>query len=255
MTSENKTLPGLPPTLASRTEPKKGRRLVFDEQLGRFVEGRAKPAQLDPELRALPSEYVTKEVEDGSKIHELDPPNIRESLQEDFAKAEAAASEQSEEDKLRELQESNAFREAYREFAIPGPEASRDDCWPTQARVDWLRFTTARQKILTARDNARLGAPAGSQVKWLRNLQHLWFPTLDVRNCEVREGGEPPHLTRPGRLKGLTLVVDVFTWPRRVVDLLAMRGIELPDAQQLFDDIAHAERVSAYYEEPEGDEE
>ncbi len=238
---EGRALPGLP-------TPQKGRRLVFDEKKGTFVEGKAKPALLDPGLRALPGEFVTREIEDGAKIHELDPEHVRGSLVEEFEKAENEATRKKKpEEKLDELAANPTLLANAERFLIPGPLASLPDAVITQERVDWIRFCALRQKIKTAMDNISLGLPASQQLAWVESLQHVWFPTPDVRICEVRERKPPPDLLRPAWLKKIDLICDVQVWPRRIVDLLASGGIILPSYAQIKSDLAYEAGLQELY--------
>lgn len=239
--------------------PEKGQRLVWDNETSSFKPGKAKPALLDPELRKLPGELVTKELEDGTKIHELDPSHIRGALQEEFAENQAKAEKRlNPKERFEALlnDPASALGEVVRRFVVPGPEANLGDCRLTPERVDWNRFQALRQKVKSAVELVANGdADVNVAMKWLRCLQHVWFPQDDIRISEIREGRAPPDRDRPRRLKGLTLEVDVFNWPVRVVDLFKLAGVQVPDFNQIERDLEYAASLLAYTREPEDGEE
>lgn len=247
----NPEQPGIPGLPAGR----KGVRKIWDEVSQTFREGKAKPALLDPELRALPSELVTpKEIEPEDKIHPEDPPHIRGALVEEFVKkVEEAERPKKPEEKIEAALHDPAFLALAQRFSIPGPDARLGDALITQERVDWIRFSTLRQKLNTAIANVKQGLPASNQLAWLQNLQHLWFPTPDVRHCEVRERLPPHDILRPGWLKGLDLVCDINTWPRRIVDLFMRAGIKLDPFEEIKKELEWAAAVRELYGDGEED--
>lgn len=146
-------------------------------------------SQIREDLRRLPSEYVTTDVDDPDKVHALDPGNIRDSIAEErFAKDGAPAE----------------------------PEKPNTPPWRPvrQDLVDLIGLSATKQLLITASGNLDSGRPSGLRV------YHLWFPKDDIRVYALRRGNPPPDSERPVHLRGLDLVVDPCEVKPRVLDAI-----------------------------------
>lgn len=186
----------------------KGQRLIFDPKTGKFVPGKAAPWQPPEQLRGLPSSWVTKDTSDPDRIHELDAPHIVEALKFEHQKQEQTPAKETEESVFADI-----------------------DVWGgpfDQTHIDWIRFKAIRNLVKGALIYAQRGARYP-----LRKTRHLWFPKAKLDPRELREGRPPLPRDRPRHLRDKDLIVDVFSWPPRVVDELRARGIAVPDPEKL----------------------
>lgn len=182
----------------------KGTRKVLRD--GKWEDGKASPWLPPEQLRQMPQSWTTKEEADADRIHELDPPHIVKAL---------------------------AHEQATKEEAGTPPEnlLEKYDLWGgplDQTHIDLIRFKAIRNLIRTAQVYAERGA-----VFPLKKLRHLWFPKNRLDPRELRDGRPPLRFDLPQHLKDKDLIVDVYNWPARVVDMLTAKGIEVPDIARL----------------------
>jgi hypothetical protein len=154
--------------------------------------GKASPKLLKPHLRALPGEWVTDEVPDGDKVHELDDPHIVAALTEERSNKERGIETLVErQDRLREERKAPAASQDPREHHL------------TQWRVDLVRLRVLRE--LAQRALARI--ECDKPVDW--SIKHLWFPADDDRIYELRSGNPPSDDDRPKHLRRINLHIDI----------------------------------------------
>jgi hypothetical protein len=161
-----------------------------------WVDGKAAPRLLPEPLRELPSDYVTNEIEDASRVHELDPAHILEALVDDRREAEQGKQPEAEQNLPR----------------LPGPEHTR--C--TQDNIDLIRLRVL--SVLVSQNAARVD---GGQLPDLR-VRHIWFPSDDVLGeCLLRWGNPPPDRDRPRHLKHKSIEIDPSQMPASIVERIA----------------------------------
>ena len=153
--------------------------------------GKATPKLRPPRLRRLPSSWVTDEVQEPKKIHELDDPHIVGALAQDIDNAEKGV-ETLVQQHDRAKEESKA------------PEATLD---PRQHKLNQLRVDCVRLRVLGAVvRRLKERAQSGLSLDWA--VQHIWFPRDDDRIYELRRGNPPPDVDRPKHLKRIQLEID-----------------------------------------------
>lgn len=178
-------------------------RFVWDPKTQSFTEGKAGPALLPEHMRGLPSSFVTKDTSDGDKIHELDPPHIVKALVREQTNKEQTSAKP---DAVEVLASSLA------------PIGERVPL--NQTRIDLVRFRIIR---------ARITRLAGSGVLNTK-IDYVWFPEDNVNLYELR-----PVLPRklPRHLRNYRLELDIFNWPRSIVDALVALGHKPPDIKEM----------------------
>lgn len=144
-----------------------------------------KGSQLPPQLRVLPSEAVTKDIDDPDRAHALDPQHIVNDIAKDYLE-ERKAPEQK-------------------------PEAFRP---VTQEEVDLRALLVCKAIVATN----RLLHRSRQEPRW--HVRHLWFPENDARVYELRDGNPPADSERPDHLRRIDLVVDPTAPLRRLAGRL-----------------------------------
>ena len=189
-------------------------RIRFDSNGNKIEEaGRASPELLREDLRALPSELLTKDAGDADRIYESDEAHVQQSILRDYATAAAGKTPEAE-DKL-------------------GAEAVRGGRL-TQESVDFVRLRVMR--AISTND-----LTPGEKLK----VSHLWFPRDDVNAYELRMGNPPADSQRPKHLRRLRLEIDLSTGrlPETIVDKLPLN--------KRLEYRKHLERVqTGYYTRP-----
>lgn len=197
-----------------------GKRYVFHN--GVFVPQKGKSVvQLPQYMRALPGEFVTRDIDDPDKIHELDPEHIvdelKQKLTEKYIKPPDPKTVKEEERKQR-------FQAAVQ----PIPHGEKAPV--TQARVDAQRLRCMKSFIDESFQMMKNGEDFSVYLKPF----HLWFPDRDnVNQVELRFGNPPPDVDRPKHLRGLELVVDITAWPKSLTDRMAEYGIKIPSLDDM----------------------
>lgn len=169
---------------------------VLDPTTGVWQEGKASPRLLPEPLRQLPSDYVTKEIEDQGRVHELDPEHIREALVDERTAAERgpAATEKPSLPKL--------------------PDLAHTKC--TQENIDLIRLRILA--VLTAENQMRLNLGETLDTK----VKHVWFKRDDVLgDCELRPGNPPAQRDRPRHLQFRHLEIDPTRMPETLMQRIA----------------------------------
>lgn len=174
-------------------------------EAGEWREGAAAPRLLPEELRKLPGELVTRDVDDENKAHDLDAPHVISNIVKDFAKAQ-------------EPEKDDTPQKVAKKLWAPGPGE--------RAPVRQWFVDVAKMRVIAALINK-------ASSEYARGLDpdltpcHLWFETNNVNDYSLRMGNPPPRCDRPRHLKDIDLVVDVTSPPRSIVELLRAKGIDL----------------------------
>jgi hypothetical protein len=189
----------------------KGKRWVLDEKTGKFKEGKAKPKLLREDLRKLPSEWVTDEVQDGSRIHEDDPEHVREALVDDLVEAERS---------------DNPVPNAVEAVLQLADAPLSERVVPlSQWRIDAVRLRV----IFALIENARVRAKKGKTVNL--EVRHLRFPTNNIHGYELRPGPPPAPSKLHPHERGFKLWVDPFNWPPDLTEALKKAGVDIPNLE------------------------
>ncbi len=155
---------------------------------GSWRDGSAAPKHLPDHLRKLPGDYVTKEVADGERVHELDDPHIVESIAKERAQKEQGT-----------YQDPDAKPEPLGVDYVADKRLN-------QNKVDEVRLRVIRAYVQTNMEWLQEGREIDKKPK------HLWFPDNDVNKYELREGNAPADQDRPKHLRGLKLHVDIWSF-------------------------------------------
>lgn len=153
---------------------------------------KAAPELLRAEMRALPGELVTKDVDDADRVHDLDAPHIREVLVEEAREASGEAVWAGEAD------------------APPPPDAKPPQT-PREAMANnpQLAVDVVRLRVLRAWASAETDQISGGRPTDM-GFRYLWFPIPGDFDCyEWRKPPVPIDRDRPAHLRGLDLVVDL----------------------------------------------
>lgn len=176
---------------------------VFDQQSGNWNEGKAAPKLLPDELRALPSDYVTSDIEDTNRVHELDPEHVRLSLVDDRIDAETRPTAEPEQNL---------------------PSLPRNIEWVpcTQENIDLIRLRVTKILVDANYHKVSWGEPPDNRIR------HVWFHENDINGTyELRMGNAPPSGQRPKHLKWKHLEIDPCKMPetlmRRIMDDKSLR--------------------------------
>lgn len=186
---------------------------------GQWYEGKAAPEHLREDLRALPSEFVTKNTSDPDKIHELDAPHIVAALTEEQFKAQ--------QDKPTEA----PLPEEFIDKKLKGPNLNNPGPL-NQFDIDCMRMKAIQGLIKNAMNKAARGE-LELALQILSIKTYLWFPKNKVTLVESRVGHAPPDSERPKHLKRFELWVDPFNWPRSIRDVLEAKEVEVPSKLML----------------------
>lgn len=135
--------------------------------------------KLRPDLAILPSDLVTKETQDQSRVHEADESHTRDALVYDYFDQER----KQEEDKKNKKRLHKTVTQA------------------GQRGIDAIRLKTFRElvkgAILSKKNLSGISA----------RKYHLWFETNSLEVRELRPGYAPPDSSRPDHLRGLRLEI------------------------------------------------
>jgi len=153
---------------------------------------RGKGRLIAKDLRKLPSELVTDEHSDGSRVHVLDPPHIKRRLIDDY--------------KAKQLQESVHQRPTY---ILRGKVSQHG-----QRGIDYERIHAFKGVLRTI---WKLLARGKRNVSYPR---YLWFPEDRLSKVELRVGSVPSDSDRPHWLKRRDLVIDPGNIPKRLYDIM-----------------------------------
>lgn len=182
---------------------------------GTWREGCATPRLLREDLRRLPGEIVTRDDEDDSKAHELDPAHVVEAIAYEHGKAEREEGKKDTDDVA--VKKLGAAKVGER---VP----------LSQWEIDIVRMRI----IQTLVAEYAMDVQAGRCVD-VERLRHVWFPSNNVNAYELRDGAEPPNIKRPGHLKNFKLTVDVLNPPESVAEVLRARGVEVRRWSELYE--------------------
>ncbi len=201
--------------------------IVWDRDGNRSERDKATPELLREDLRELPSEFVTKDIGDPDKIHELDAPHVQEQIWDDRIDELVNDDKESPVDaKLEGLPPDHEY--------IPLESVSKE-------RLQWW---VDLEKMGTMK--ALLDSVAAGTVD-LDCHFHLWFPKLgpehgslagkrEYHNQMIRKGAAPPDWSRPKELKGLDLDITLDRVPDSIRTALSEAGHSLSDFDKLWND-------------------
>jgi hypothetical protein len=186
---------------------------------------KAAPELVRQDLRELPASYLTKDVDDPSKIHQLDPPHIVESQTEDLDNASVAEAPKMLPDIL----------------SPKGPPVLCTAHPVNQNLVDivrcrWLVRFFEREKEL-------LSADAAHRSDFTN--RHVWFPENMIGKYTVRWGNAPADADRPAHLRGLDLTLAPLDWPAVLVDALRAAGFPAPTKEEMIAELQMIKRRNA----------
>ncbi len=171
---------------------------------GEWKEGKASPELLREDLRKLPSGLVTKDIDDGDKVHEDDAPHVQEDIV-------CSAAEKAPGEKRTVAQ---ARKELYGRYDRPIPLTKGNVAFERMAAR--LNVLNGLLKLLSSKEPV---PPA--ELAWGLKTKHLWFPDDNVLNLQLRDGNPPADQDRPKHLRGLSLAVDVRGEDRHADDMAA----------------------------------
>lgn len=158
---------------------------------------------LRPELRELPGEFVTSEIADSGKIHELDAPHIVDAIAteliEDIVEADNPTSKPK---KIDCAQPGQVLR-----FTSISPEKA-------QFEIDIIRLRVMKTLV------DRFVKQAASGLEPDIKVRHLWFPKDNVNEYALRMGNPPRDVDRPPWLRGRRIEIDVEVLPDTVAAIL-----------------------------------
>lgn len=186
----------------------KGKRWILRED-GNWEEGKAQPKLLREDLRKLPSHWITEETADGTKIHEVDPPHVVETIRDELAEAE---------------QEQTAVPYAVEAIIELADAPLSEPVVPlNQWRVDAVRLRV----IFALIERANLAVSRKRVVDL--EVRHLRFPTDNVHKYELYPGNPPRRKELRRHERDLQLWVDPFNWPRQLTTKLKEAGVDIPE--------------------------
>lgn len=185
---------------------------TLDAKTGKWREGQAQP-RLEPEhIRSKPGEIVTKEIEEGDKIHEEDPPHVMESIVEDW-KAQDKPKPKMDPGRMATLMKLSLLHADRRTRLADLSENRR------QIEIDIVRMRV----LFTLIDTLNKQCDAG-EVPDI-GVRHLWFPTGNLGRYELRAGPAPRRALRPKVLRDMKLEIDLESPPQGGMDLLEEAGV------------------------------
>lgn len=165
-------------------------RQVFGED-GK-LKPKAAPELLREDLRRLPGDIVTKDIDDTDRVHELDAPHIRDVLAE-------------------EAREKSGEAVWAGEMEEPPPPDAEAPQTPAEAMRNnpQLAVDVVRLRILRAWAEAEAGQIANGLPADM-GFCYVWFPHAgNFDDYEAREPPVPIDRDRPKHLRGLDLVLDL----------------------------------------------
>lgn len=206
-----------------RLKAKRGR-WTLDAKTGEWREGSASP-RLDPEyIRSMPTELTTTNIEEGDKVHVVDPPHIVESLQSEWENKQKDAP------------------------AIPPGRmetllrlSARNDRKGDRLRLSEMGFEKRQLEIDIVRCRILFARVADMEVTFMEGgdadifeVNYVWFPEDILGKYELRRGNPPHNDDRPKWLKNHELELDLMNLPSRGKDLLKEVGFTPWDENPAF---------------------
>jgi hypothetical protein len=171
-------------------------REVYNPKTGIWENGKASPEQLQNGLDKLPSSYVTKDADDPSRIHELDPEHIVGALSDEISDREAGIVEE----KPKNL-----------------PVLKKFDRMPcSQENIDLIRLRILKVLVDKNFDLVNKGSKPDNSVR------HVWFDEDDIYGpYGLRDGNPPPDSDRLPHMRGKSIEIDPCHMPESVLRLLS----------------------------------
>ena len=168
---------------------------------GEWQEGGAAPELLRDDLRILPGELVTKEIEEDHKIHELDPEHVADTYLFEYMER-AEGRDPDEVPRVRDERLSNTWGMPPVGEEVP---FSRYNPEQNQKFIDLFRARAASVALGNLLDRLRTGKISENE----ECVFHIWFPSDNLNHYERRAGNPPGESQRPKYLRGYKLHVDL----------------------------------------------
>lgn len=159
---------------------------------------------LRPDLRQMPGDLVTKDIDDPDKVHPLDPEHIHLSLADEYIERQTA-----EDAPTPEPQKFSVLHKRVSDLGQDG--------------IALVMLRVFRELANTRATRVRRGGYVDLTVK------HMWFPKDSFDQYSLENGNPPPDSQRPKYLRGMELVMDLFSIPKCVRRLIERHGGDLSD--------------------------
>jgi hypothetical protein len=157
-----------------------------------------KGKKLRSDLAALPGELVTNDPTDETRIHEVDPEHVRDTLVHEYFNPETEVDDEPE-------------KTEYSPRPIRVSDAGQRGIDAVKVRVWWqlLQGSKVPRAMLSGEG---------------QTVFHVWFPTDSLQVYELRDGNPPARSERPKYLRDANLVIDMFHIPETIRDELVCQG-------------------------------
>jgi hypothetical protein len=179
---------------------------------GEWVDGKAKLEHLPERLRVLPSDLVTKDIDDPDRIHADDVPHIRKALIY--------------EEQNRLTGRMNDVRVRWGEANTIHPKIEK---W-LNGPVTWQGVALIRTRILRVMALGQMDRIQGHLETDL-SVKHVWFPENRASMYELRDGNPPADQDRPKYLRGIDLSLDLRSnaLPGGLADIMRDEYVTIDD--------------------------
>lgn len=195
-------------------------RLVLRD--GKFEHVEQSVELLPDQLRQLPSELVTKHIEEQEKAHALDPRhhiNMVKRMRRKAEKADRSPSDKKWDAVLRDLVGNHAV-----DAVLP----------LSQYRIDILKAKLQMQLLRNAAIEIGQGKTTLSAIE--KFVGHLIFPENNCFNMVFLPSPQPPNKLLPKHLRHYNLEVRLLgDLPRAFLEELKNRGIDAPDIRSTYE--------------------
>lgn len=188
---------------------------TLDAKTGKWREGAASPRLEPAHMRDKPGELLTREIEEGDKIHEEDPQHIVDSILDDW-EAQDKPKPKMDPGRMEILRKLSLDRaEKHLRLSDLGEERR-------QLEIDIVRMRILFTLVDTYVKQMEEGLDVDPD-----EVHHVWFPSNQLGVYELRKGPAGHHSNRPKWLKGMELELDLNNPPRRGMDLLKEAGVDI----------------------------
>jgi len=154
---------------------------------------RGKGRLIAKDLRKLPSELVTDEHADTSKIHTLDPSHIKRKLIEDYKTKQFL-------EEIKSQRPTYMLRGKVSQHGQRGIDFESIRAFKGVLRTIWKLLVRGERNV--------------------SNPCYLWFPEDRLSKVELRVGPVPSNSNRPRWLKRMDLLIDPGNIPKRLYDIM-----------------------------------
>ena len=168
---------------------------------GKWEEGKAAPQQLREDLRVLPSELITKDIDDPDRIHEIDPEHVADTYLDDYIKRAQGIDP--------DAPVKYAPPHLAEKYGLPPvgkvvkfTDQSKEK---TQSQIDMFRLRVASVLLGNLQDQLIAGKVSENE----QTRFYIWWPNNNVNEYHLKEGNPPPDSKRPKHLRGFQIHVDL----------------------------------------------